>query len=450
MELSEVKKYLENYRAVHKKMDVGRNYYNGVHDILKKKRLAIGENGELVELTNLPNLRFVDNQYAKLADQKKNYILSLPPTIKSSDSAYQKLIEDIFNLRFLRTLNKIALDVFNCSIGWLYVYMDKGEFKYKKLNPREITPVWEDEEREKLKAVIREYVTGKMKHLDVYTEEGVYRYSAELTALDYKFTEQAGYLQDDNEVFSYGKIPFVYFKVNNDDGILLDKVKSLQDGINSILSIFGDRVTEDTRDTVLVLKNYDGTNLDEFRRNLNQYGAIKVQSYDGASGGGVETLNITVNHENYNIILQLLKQKLIENGRGIDTKNDKTTQAPNELNIKGMYSDIELDTNDIELEFSASFEYLQYFIKKIYKIPESLTAQIQFKRNIMVNNESVVDILLKSQSMLSQKTILAKHPYVNSVSEELANLKSEVDGAIEFDMFGDRADEEKAQREINS
>ena len=170
----------------------------------------------------------------------------------------------------------------------------------------------------------------------------------------------------------------------------------MQDGINSILSIFGDRVTEDTRDTVLVLKNYDGTNLDEFRRNLNQYGVIKVQSYDGASGGGVETLNITVNHENYNIILQLLKQKLIENGRGIDTKNDKTTQAPNELNIKGMYSDIELDANDIELEFSASFEYLQYFIKKIYKLLESLTVQIQFKRNIMINNESVVDILLKS------------------------------------------------------
>ena len=48
----------------------------------------------------------------------------------------------------------------------------------------------------------------------------------------------------------------------------------------------------------MVLKNYDGENLGEFRQNLSTYGAVKVRTIDGAMGG-VETLSIQVNAEDY-------------------------------------------------------------------------------------------------------------------------------------------------------
>ncbi len=50
----------------------------------------------------------------------------------------------------------------------------------------------------------------------------------------------------------------------------------MQDEINELLSDFANNVSEDVRTTVLVLKNYDGENLADFRRKLTTYGAIKV------------------------------------------------------------------------------------------------------------------------------------------------------------------------------
>lgn len=54
----------------------GDRYYNGAHDILKRKRTVIGKDGKAVEVKHLPNNKIVDNQYAKHVDQKKNYLLT--------------------------------------------------------------------------------------------------------------------------------------------------------------------------------------------------------------------------------------------------------------------------------------------------------------------------------------------------------------------------------------
>ena len=96
-------------------------------------------------------------------------------------------------------------------------------------------------------------------------------------------------------------------------------------------------------------RNYDGTNLGEFRKNLATFGAVKVL-YDGETKGGVETLEISVNAENYKAILEIFKKALIENGMGYDAKDDRLAGNPNQMNIQSMYSDIDLDANDMETE----------------------------------------------------------------------------------------------------
>ena len=51
-----------------------------------------GEGGELEEVENLPNNRIVDNQYQKMVDQKKNYLLGQPFSIQTKNEAYAKLL----------------------------------------------------------------------------------------------------------------------------------------------------------------------------------------------------------------------------------------------------------------------------------------------------------------------------------------------------------------------
>lgn len=63
-------------------------------------------------------------------------------------------------------------------------------------------------------------------------------------------------------------------------------------------------------------------NLGEFRQNLSTYGAVKVRTIDGAMGG-VETLSIQVNAENYKAIIDIFRKAVIENGMGYDAKDDK-------------------------------------------------------------------------------------------------------------------------------
>ena len=80
------------------------------------------------------------------------------------------------------------------------------------------------------------------------------------------------------------KIPVISFKYNHKEIPLIKMVKTLQDGLNLIESNFQNQMEEDARNTILILKNYDGENLGEFRHNLATYGAIKVRTESGADG----------------------------------------------------------------------------------------------------------------------------------------------------------------------
>lgn len=156
-------------------------------------------------------------------------------------------------------------------------------------------------------------------------------------------------------------IPLIPFKYNNKEIPLIKMVKSLQDGLNLIESNFQNQMEEDTRNTILVLVNYDGENLGEFRKNLATYGAVKVRTVDGA-GGDVRTLQVEVNSDNYKAIIELFKKAIIENAMGYDAKDDRMSGNPNQMNIQSMYSDIDLDANGMETEYQASFEELLWFI----------------------------------------------------------------------------------------
>lgn len=74
-------------------------YYKGEHDILTRKREAIGEGGQKVEVKNLPNNRIVDNAFAKVVDQKTNYLFGKPITITSEDDAYNDHLQALLNYR---------------------------------------------------------------------------------------------------------------------------------------------------------------------------------------------------------------------------------------------------------------------------------------------------------------------------------------------------------------
>ena len=183
--------------------------------------------------------------------------------------------------------------------------------------------------------------------------------------------------------------------------------------------------------TILILKNYDGENLGEFRHNLAAFGAVKVRD-----DGGVETLTVEVNSENYKAILEVFKKALIENARGYDAKDDRMSGNPNQMNIQSMYSDIDLDANGMETEFQAAFEQLLWFINQDMKTKgegdfENEEVTVIFNRDILINESEAIANCASSVGILSNETIVGQHPWTTDVKKELERLQKEKQEAVD-------------------
>lgn len=427
-----------------KEMILGECYYQGKHDILTRKRTVIGKDGKLQEVENLPNNKIVDNQYAKMVDQKTNYLLGQPLTFDTEDDAYEAALSDVFNKRFHRTLKNIGENALNCGIAWMFPYYDEnGDFRFMRFEPFEILPFWKDAEHTELEFVVRVYQVEVYEGRDRKTIEKVEIYYPDIIeyyelkngvlypdvlheSSDYMTLEdESGTLQG----YNWGKVPIIPFKYNNREIPLIKKVKSLQDGINTMLSDFENNMQEDSRNTILIIKNYDGQNLAEFRHNLATYGAVKVKTIDG-SEGGVDALQVEVNADNYKAILEVFKKALIENAMGYDAKDDRLAGNPNQMNIQSMYSDIDLDANNMETEFQASFEELLWFVQ-VYLANAgkgdfmNSKVNIIFNRDMMLNESEVIDNCAKSVGILSDETIISQHPWVVDVKGEIERKKDE-------------------------
>ena len=435
-------------------MNLGDEYYEGQQSIRNKKRMAIGEGGMLMEVPNLPNNIIVDNEYERLVVQKSNYLVGQPPTFLSEDKDYNEALKKTFDEYFDRTLLYATVDALNGGIGWIMPFYDENlELKFRKFKPSEIIPVWSDEAHTQLDFAIRVYsvtvyengLERSQKMADVFHPDG--RMSYKVDGNDYELVIDEGYVNavDESGAISAryswgGKVPLVPFKYNSKEIPLIKKVITLQDALNLIQSDLMDNMQENTRNTILVLVNYDGQNLGEFRKNLSQYGAVKVKDTNGGSGD-VKTLQVEVNIENYETTVSMMKRAIISNGKGYDTK-DLNAGTPNQMNIKSMYTDIDLDTNMMETEFQASMKELIHFVDThLLNMGvgdySDIIVDVTFNRDMIVNESEVMQTLVAAGMRMSQKSLLNQSPYVPDVDKEL-ELVAEEDAqkAQSLDPYG--------------
>ena len=359
-------------------------YLAGKHDILTRERRVIGRGGQLEVSRNLPNNRLVDNQYGKLVRQKVNYLVGKPFRLTDASGAPGKSPVpagtppfgkgdwgDFFNPRRRKTIRAVCEDAVSGGIGWVMPYFDgEGRVQCKRIPPYELLPFWADSEHTVLDCALRVYEQDAMdyagnnrrvKRAEVYTKEGISRYLLDGGRLVPDNTAPSGaWLTVNGRPWGWGSVPLAAFKAPGEQP-LLDRVKSLQDALNTLMSDFQNSLQEDARNTILVLKNYDGADLAEFRHNLAAYGAVRVKTVDNTQGG-VETLRVHIDHQSYEALAAMLKRAVIENGMGFDICDGTLRGTPNRMTLLAMYADIELDADGYEAEWKASFEELLGFV----------------------------------------------------------------------------------------
>lgn len=428
-----------------KDMRTADDYYDGKHAILSRKRMTEDGSGNLVVLSDLPNNRVVDNVYHILVNQKRDYLFAKPFKLTSENETYNTLLDELVDDEFRELVADVAHDSINHGVAWVYPYInDDGEFACYRFKGTEVIPVWKDAFEKELDYAIRIYHTVEfdedkqeekvVEHLEIYTADSIEEYILDEDGLDvtYKYVDTKPHITINNKPYGWGKVPLIPFKYARNGKPLLNRVKSLQDALNSILSNFMNVLEEDPRSSIMVVLNYDGENRQQFKRDLSEFGVVFLSSMDGIPGD-IKTLTVEANADNFKAIHKIIESRLYANGGGYEAKFDRMGNSPNQMNIQSMYSDIELDSNNAEMNFKTGFKRLLWFFTKYLDIIgkgdfTSEKVAVVFNRNILINeSQKVVDLSLLQQ-ILSAETILELLPYNIDVKRELERIAAEKRG----------------------
>ncbi len=420
-------------------MLIGQRYYRGETDILDRKREMIGEGGQTQEDPNLANNKLVNNFVRKLVDQKVGYLLGLPMSIQTDKKEYADHLNQIFNRSFLRLLKSLGKEAIKKGIAWLHPYYDEeGSLRFAKIPSEEALPLWKDAAHTELDAFIRVYdivaYEGTMKKtitkVEYWDTGGVRRYvldeggiipDVEAGELGSHFVMTVG----DKEIpMNWEKVPFIPFKYNEEEMPLVQQIKSLVDDYDARKSDNANNL-EDLPNSIYVIRNFDGQDLGEFRRNLSVYRAVKVRD-----DGGLDTKSIEIDVDAYKTHMEMNRKDIFEFGRGVDTQMKDFNTAPSGVALKFLYADLDMDANDIETEFQASLEQLLWFINThLYNTTGedflNETVDFIFNRDIIINETEVIENAQKSKGIISDETIIANHTWVTDVEEELERIEKE-------------------------
>lgn len=442
---SQIEEFLSS--KSYKDMITAYDYLKGKHDILKRKR-GIYNGDTFVEMNRLPNNKIVDNQYLKCVEQKTNYLFARSLTVTSEDEKLQGEINNLFNKRFLRTFKKLGENAINYGIGYLFPYLSNGQIKFKNFAPYEVLPLWADEEQTELDILIRVYqvqnYTRNNKDLitkvEIYYKDRVDYYTYDNNLI---LEKSEPYLLFENNRLAFDFVPVIPFKSNSLMQPLINKIKPLQDALNLIKSNFVNYMEEDPRTTWIVLKDNGGTDLQEFKKNMAELGILKIDTFEG--GGGVDTLSVEVDSNNYTVVIDMLKKSIIENAKAFDVKDERMSNNPNQMNIRSMYSDIDLDSNGLEVEFQCSLEQMFDLLKIYFNILgigefANVKVDVKFNKDQLLNTTETIADLATSYDMLSRQTILENHPLVKDVQKELERINEEqtslVDDGYQMEQMG--------------
>ena len=425
----------------------GERYYQVDNDI-KDRRITKKVNGHNVEESWRANNKLAHATYKNQVDEKIAYLLSKPVTYRTSEdagSSYADKIKDILGKHFQYQLTQLGYEASNKGIGWLQVYVNAdGSLNTMVIPAEQCIPYWKDKTHTELDTMIRvydttvwEYSTEKtVTNVEVWTEDGVtfYRLEGQLLIYDYDRSMDAGgpvsHYRSGDEWQPWGKVPFIPFKNNQIEMPDIKFVKSLLDGYDRGRSEAANYV-EEVKNLIFVLKGYGGANLDEFMRDINEDRAIKI---DDVEEGGVDTItpqmDITALREHY----EQLKRDIVEAGQSVNKDLDKFGSAPSGVALRFMYSGLELKCNLMETEFKMGFEQLLYFVDMYLQLTgqgdfEKTEVELVFSRDMAVNESEQIQNCTNSRGTISDKTIIAHHPYVSDVEEEMKLLEDQKNAA---------------------
>ena len=376
----EIRMFIQDDAASDKKMFArkGQAYYDGDHDIKQYRVFYYNADGNLVEDTTRSNVKIPHPFFTELVDQATQYILSGDDGIFRSDiPELQSYLDDYFNDNedFIAELSEVITGCMAKGFEYMYAYKNADDrLSFMCADSIGVIEVRAKDTDDNTEYVIYWYIDRiekghkKIKRIQVWDSKDTYYYvqdgegtitkddSEPINPKPHTLYTREG---DSNTYYeNFGFIPFFRLDNNKKQFSGLKTVKDLIDDYDLMASGLTNNLL-DFDSPILVVKGFEGDNLDELQQNVKTKKLLGMESTD--TGAGLEIKTVDVPYQAREAKLNLDEKNIYRFGFGLNTAGLKDTSATTNVAIKAAYSLLDLKATKLEIR-------IKQFLRKILKV----------------------------------------------------------------------------------
>lgn len=374
-----------------------------------------------------PCNRIVSNYCFNIVQNYQGYITGIDISYLSQTNI--DAIQDILNYNDVRTEDNELLRnalIFGKSFEINYVDEDAKQ-RFKVLDSRECIPVYSNDLNNDLLYVIRYYVADTINnsqdeyYIEVYGNEFIRKYKSSNAFATLSLLEEKPNI--------YKQVPITVFNLNFDEESIFDKVMTLQDAYNKLLSSEVDDF-ESFCDAYLVLKGCmaDADDLVAMKQN-------RVLMMDTDAEASYLTKNVSDTQiEN---MLKNINDAIHKISNSPDFTED-TFMSQSGVAIKYKLIGFENVASNIVANMTKALQRRIELICSILSLTDGETKwrdiQIVFTRNLPQNITDTAQAINQLRGIVSDKTLISLLPFIKDVDAEVKQLQKEKE--VNMSMYG--------------
>ena len=425
----------------------GLKYYEGDHDIRNYKLYYFNADGVLIEDETRSNIKISHPFFTELVDQQVQYMLSgKDGFLKSDFPDLQVILDEDFNDNedFMSELYETLTGTISKGFDYLYIYKnEEGKLAFQNADSLGVVEVRAKDSSDGNEYIIYHYVDriekGKklIRRVQVWDKTQTYFYvweDEDKLELDESYTlnprPHTVYKKDGDDAIYYedfGAIPF--FRLDN--GVKqfsgLKPIKALIDDYD-LMSCGLSNNLQDASEYLVVVKGFQGDNLEELMQNVKTKKHIGV---DGQNGGDVEFKTVDIPYQARQAKLELDEKNIYRFGMGFNSAQLGDGNITN-IVIKSRYALLDLKCNKLEIRLKQLLRKILKVVLQDVNAKEGTDYQVtdvyfDFEREVMTNAQDNAQIELtdaqteqiKINTMLSLQSTLGDETVIQNICDIL-------------------------------
>jgi len=391
------------------KLERYNNYYLGNQEIMRKT----------VNDDTKPNNKVVSNYMYEIVNTYTGYLTGIDITYTSDEDIQE--IQDVLNYNDVSnedmSLLKNAL-IFGKAFEICWID-DEGKQRFKALDPRECIAIYENTLEENLRAVIRFYAVDNLSiaksqfYIEVYDERETATYLSDSSFASFQLL--------DLKPNFYGQVPITVFKLNDEEESIFDKVMTLQDAYNTLLS----NEVDDFQAFVMAYLTLEGVeDIDEDSLHLMRSNRVLQLP----EGGKASFLTKNISDTQIENMLKNISDTIREISACPNFADDSFGTSSG-IAIRYKLLNFENRAGAIEKQMTKALQRRIELLTSIMSLTLGESAwrdiQIIFTRNLPVDYQDITSMISQLRGLVSDKTLISLLPFVQDVDAEMEAIEEQ-------------------------